>query len=182
MNPLGSIASYKRDYRGYEIRVKRDFGSQFHLIDGMPCMWGYVVVKDGCNAMPGATWFQTVKEAKRAIDVLIEHPEGGDAFWKALRGENGATDLIQLERDIDKMRDVYMLSSQRESYDRIVAAALKKPEPDIGATMEKIKLRDEVNNANHRVSHAINVLLDAKVALEDGNTDEALRIITEATE
>jgi hypothetical protein len=67
-----SIAAHKVIHRGFEIRVKRDFGNQFHLIDGMPCMWGYVVVKDGCNAMPGATWFQTVKAAKRGIDALFD--------------------------------------------------------------------------------------------------------------
>lgn len=81
----------QRHYRGFDIKVKRDFGGMPHWIDGMPCMWGYVVCHGsaqeyaGCNAMPGATWFQTVKEAKRAIDVFIEANGDADAFWARFR-------------------------------------------------------------------------------------------------
>lgn len=87
---VDQIPNYHRSYKGYDIVVKRDFGSQFFLIDGMPCMWGYVVVigKDkpfaGCNAMPGATWFQTVKDAIEAIDVLEITGDCAE-FWPAYR-------------------------------------------------------------------------------------------------
>lgn len=65
-------ARYTLTYRGYEIRLKRDFGGKFHLIDGMPALWGYVLCKGSVNACPGAGWFQTVKDAKRAADILEE--------------------------------------------------------------------------------------------------------------
>lgn len=76
------------EYRGYNIQVKRDFGGRAHLVDGLPCMWGYVVVKGICNVMPGGTWFQTVKSAKQAIDILIDH--GPDGFWETLRDMDAA--------------------------------------------------------------------------------------------
>lgn len=79
------------DYKGFRIVVKRDFGSSPFLIDGMPCIWGYVVTYGpgmeyaGCNAMPGATWFQTVREAKDAIDthIAVGGEKNSDAFWSA---------------------------------------------------------------------------------------------------
>ena len=78
------------EHRGYRIAVKQDFGPEPPTVDGMPVMSGYVVLdQDGDNAMPGATWFQTVKSAKHAIDVLIDvgGPENADQFWALLRQE-----------------------------------------------------------------------------------------------
>lgn len=72
---------YQVDHRGHSIIVKQDFGDSWHLIDGMPCAWGYVVVKDGCNAMPAAIWFQTVRDAKAAIDILIQAEGDAQKFW-----------------------------------------------------------------------------------------------------
>lgn len=84
--------AHKVAYRGFTIRLKGDFGDSFFLIDGMPCAWGYVAVRNGCNAMPGATWFQTVKEAKRGIDALIAaeanfYTPAGQAkeFWRLVQ-------------------------------------------------------------------------------------------------
>lgn len=91
-------------YRGFTIKVKRDIGStgqSFHLIDGMPCAWGYVVccASGFLNVMPGATWFQTVKAAKEAVDILIEcgglpvepwdENVDGAEFWRKMRGRAG---------------------------------------------------------------------------------------------
>jgi hypothetical protein len=50
------------DYHSYMIEPKRD----------APSSIGYVVVKEHCNVMPGATWFRTIEAAKCAVDVLIE--------------------------------------------------------------------------------------------------------------
>lgn len=81
-----AIASYSVKYRGFKVVVKRDFGGRFFLIDGMPCMWGYVVIDDtGCNVMPGATWFQTVRDAKRGIDNLLRAEDDPVAFWELMR-------------------------------------------------------------------------------------------------
>ena len=68
------------DYRGFTIEPKRDFGPSGFYIGGKFIKRGYVVVKDGCNAMPGATWFYTVEDAKNAIDILID--VGGDDIWQ----------------------------------------------------------------------------------------------------
>lgn len=84
--------NYSVQYRGFTLHVKGDFGDQPHLIDGLPCAWGYIAVRNGCNAMPGATWFQTVKDGKRGVDALIQAeamfyaPEAQAAeFWRLVR-------------------------------------------------------------------------------------------------
>lgn len=69
------------DYRGFTIEPKRDFGpGPGFYINGQFIKRGYVVVKDGCNAMPGATWFLAIESAKEAIDILIE--VGGLNIWQ----------------------------------------------------------------------------------------------------
>src|SRR4051812_47193161 len=64
----------------YRIVPKRDFGNQPFLINGKWVSSGFVVIYTkahptmgryaGCNAMPGATWFQTIRRALIAIDCL----------------------------------------------------------------------------------------------------------------
>ena len=68
------------DWHGFTIEPKRDFGPSGFFLDGRFTKIGYVVVKDGCNAMPGATWFRSIEDAKDAIDVLIE--VGGADIWQ----------------------------------------------------------------------------------------------------
>lgn len=86
---------YSLAHAGFEIVIKQDFGGSFFLIDGLPCAWGYVVCYGrghqyaGCNAMPGAVWFQTVKDAKTAINDLITAEENPSVFWY-LRETRGA--------------------------------------------------------------------------------------------
>lgn len=73
----------------YQIKIKRDFPkydwydsttrSNKHL--------GFVVVKDGCNCIPGACWFRTIEDAMLGIEI---HMKTGDtpAFhteWKKMR-------------------------------------------------------------------------------------------------
>ncbi len=67
------------DYRGFTVEPKRDFVGSGFYINGKFTKRGYVVVKDGCNAMPGATWFHTIESAKEAIDILID--VGGEDIW-----------------------------------------------------------------------------------------------------
>jgi hypothetical protein len=75
------------DYRGFAVEPKRDFGPVGFYIDGRFVKDGFVVVKDGCNAMPGATWFRTIDSAKHAIDVFIDVDGDAYKFWTRLRGE-----------------------------------------------------------------------------------------------
>lgn len=80
-------------YNAYIIEPKRDFGNMPYWIDGFPVTQGYVVVKDGCNVMPGATWFQTVRDAKRACDIL---DRVGDTprFWDEWKKVDEGADAL----------------------------------------------------------------------------------------
>ncbi len=60
------------EWKGYIIIEKVGYG------DGKP---GVMVVKDGCNAMPGATWFESVEQAKKGIAALILSEQTGGDFW-----------------------------------------------------------------------------------------------------
>lgn len=68
------------DYQGFTIEPKRDFGPHGFFLEGRFTKVGCVVIKDACNAMPGATWFRTIEDAKEAIDVLIA--VGGADIWQ----------------------------------------------------------------------------------------------------
>ena len=78
---------FSTPYRGYSIKAKLDFPKGGFLVNGRKITKGYVAVKDGCNAMPGATWFKTVPEAKQAIDVLIAvgGEENSGLFWEIIQ-------------------------------------------------------------------------------------------------
>lgn len=71
----------------YRIVPKRDFGTGFFLINGRQVRQGFVVTDGFCNVMPGATWFQTVADAMRALRILIEVNGDARRFWIAMREE-----------------------------------------------------------------------------------------------
>ena len=75
-------------YRGHSIVPKRDFGSTGYWMNGRFVKKGFVVVKDGCNVMPGACWFQTIEEAQHAIRVLIKTKGNDDHFWEIMQPFN----------------------------------------------------------------------------------------------
>jgi len=74
----------------YRIAIKRDFGKGkgFWLpgagdVGTMNYGYvksGFVVLKQGCNCMPGATWFRTVAEAMIAIKAHMEVGHSSQ-FW-----------------------------------------------------------------------------------------------------
>jgi hypothetical protein len=73
-------------YLGYKIETKRDHGSR------PPKNPGWVVVGKYqgiycCNAMPGATWFHSLRSAREAICVLIavEGEKNAGLFWEVLQ-------------------------------------------------------------------------------------------------
>lgn len=72
-------------YRGFHIVPKLDFGTQGFLIKGKWVKSGFVVTDGSCNIMPGATWFQTVLEAKRGIDIFISVKGNADRFWEVIQ-------------------------------------------------------------------------------------------------
>jgi len=85
----------------YRIVPKRDFGGQPFLINGRSVLRGFLVCYNtgpfkGCNAMPGATWSETIRGALQMIRVF-EKVGGeplkrvGDRFWPLLHRINGTT-------------------------------------------------------------------------------------------
>jgi hypothetical protein len=74
------------EYRGYTIGPKRDFGGKPFSIEGRSVMSGFVVGKDHVgNIMPGATWFETIEQAKHGIDCHIAANGSSDEFWRLVR-------------------------------------------------------------------------------------------------
>lgn len=72
-------------YHGYSIQLKRDFPKGGALIDGKIITRGWVVIKNSCNIMPGATWFRSITKAKHAIDVFIKSGGDADLFWELMQ-------------------------------------------------------------------------------------------------
>ena len=60
------------EWNGYTIKKKVGY------VDKTP---GVMVVKDGCNPMPGGCWFHTVDDAKKGIAALILSEQTGGDFW-----------------------------------------------------------------------------------------------------
>lgn len=46
---------------------------------------GFVVTDGLCNIMPGATWFRSIDEAIKALEVLCSVNFDSDAFWANVR-------------------------------------------------------------------------------------------------
>jgi hypothetical protein len=72
-------------HRGFTIKPKRDFGGHPYFIRGKTVWRGFVVVRDGINVMPAATWFYTVEHAKVGIDCLIESDGNAQHFYDLLQ-------------------------------------------------------------------------------------------------
>ena len=62
----------KKMAKKYRIKAKRDFGPYGYFHKGKTYHTGLVVVKDGCNAVPGAGWFMSYASAMLAVEVLEE--------------------------------------------------------------------------------------------------------------
>jgi hypothetical protein len=71
-------------YRTLIIKPKLDFGTGY-LIKGVMVKEGWLVSDGCCNIMPGATWFETIDEAKHAIDILIAVKGDSQAFWEIMQ-------------------------------------------------------------------------------------------------
>lgn len=67
-------------YSGLTIKPKRDFGNSLEH--------GWVVVRGGCNVLPGATWGRSMDEALMLANVFLAVeglPNEADRFWNLLR-------------------------------------------------------------------------------------------------
>lgn len=78
----------------YRIKPKRDFTAKGFWIDGAWVRQGFVVTDESgtTNVMPAATWFRTIADAMRGIEVL-EHVHGNATDW-----------WIAMRRPIDKQQ------------------------------------------------------------------------------
>lgn len=81
------LESYQRGDRvlveDYTIKPKGD-------LFGWPHTHGWVVVKDGVNVLPGATWSHSLDGAKRLVHAFIaagedQSPECARRFWSLVR-------------------------------------------------------------------------------------------------
>jgi hypothetical protein len=84
-----ALKAHEAAYGGYTIRVKRDFGTRFQHVYGASTLWGYAICDSQLrNVMPGETWFQTVAEAARAVDIWTAVRGDVDKFWRAWKAEH----------------------------------------------------------------------------------------------
>jgi hypothetical protein len=100
------------EYAGFTIKPKRDFGASgfYDAPTRRKVKEGWVVVKDGCNAMPGATWAHTQAAAKQMIDVFMAVGENPDRFWHLL----GALQAVQPEPTVKQKGEVRFILGNPE--------------------------------------------------------------------
>lgn len=92
------------EYAGFKIMPKRDFGetgfwdshTRRHVKEG------WVIVRAGCNIMPGATWAHTQAQATQMIDAFIVVDEDPQKFHHLMRAINAAAP----EPDVRKKGEV----------------------------------------------------------------------------
>lgn len=70
----------------YRIVPKRDFGGRGFYVRGGWVRHGFVVTDGLCNIMPAATWFETIPEAMRALDIWIGCHGDAAQWWKHAYG------------------------------------------------------------------------------------------------
>ena len=74
-------------YFGYTIQPKRDFGKLPFLINGRMVSSGWVVTDGICNVLPGATWAETIDQAKQLVRMYIQADYNADLFWQLVKAK-----------------------------------------------------------------------------------------------
>lgn len=97
-NELGEVEQpvpqHHHEHLGFKIAPKQDFGpGPGYYIEGEYVKEGYVVVENGCNVMPGATWFRTVERARQGIDDFLAADRDGPRFWEIRRARLAQSSL-----------------------------------------------------------------------------------------
>lgn len=88
----------------YTIKPKRDFGSTgfWDAPTRSHISMGWVIVKDGCLATPGAGWYKTMTQAKAGVGLLMASK--GDA--EVYHGLNQALRyMIEADRENQKVAE-----------------------------------------------------------------------------
>lgn len=92
-------------YRDWQIIPKLDFG-RLHQGERV----GFLILRQGSNVAPGATWFETVSQAKKGVDACILATKDGVIdgvlFW-LLMGKAGLdiTDSFILREELARKPD-----------------------------------------------------------------------------
>jgi len=74
------------EYKSFTIRPICHAFQPF-WVDGRWRTRGFIAVRAGCHALPGAVWFHSVEETKNGIEWFLQ--SGGDVkrFWQLLHKE-----------------------------------------------------------------------------------------------
>lgn len=83
-NGIFNVKNRVVTYRGFTIKPKLDFGSYPHRNHGNVISTGWVVIKDGCLALPGATWSESILSARASIDIWIEANFNAEKYWELM--------------------------------------------------------------------------------------------------
>ena len=86
-------------YKGHTVQPKLDFTRDGYWVHGKIITHGWVVCKDGYNVMPGATWFESIREAKEALNVLLRVECDAKRFWEAMQPKRYKLGQRVTERD-----------------------------------------------------------------------------------
>jgi hypothetical protein len=96
-NGLLNVPDIKIIHLGFVIVPKLDFGNSAYHTKGNIVKRGYVVTDGGSlNVMPGATWFQSVIEARHAIGVLHASRGNAQMFWAMMREAQGLAEYEEV--------------------------------------------------------------------------------------
>ena len=125
------------NYKNFIIKPKRDFGQYGYLIDGKMIKEGWIVTDhQNVNVMPGATWFQTIKQSKLAIDVLIKYGENN--FWNGWNKEK----LNDLEKELAKEEKI-VEKKEKEININPVMIKLVEERRTLGQEHNSVRIRKE---------------------------------------
>lgn len=88
-NGLINVPNIQIAYKGFTIQAKLDMGAYPWQSKGNDIRRGYIVVENGCLAMPGGAWSESVIGAKAMIDIYLEAGRDATKFWELLREAQG---------------------------------------------------------------------------------------------
>jgi hypothetical protein len=83
-NGMFNVKNRVVEYRGFTIKPKLDMGTHPWLTHANRISTGWVVVKDGCLALPGACWDSSLLACRSSIDLWIESGFNAEKFWELM--------------------------------------------------------------------------------------------------
>lgn len=83
-NGMWQVKNRVVNYRGFSIVPKLDFGQNPYRSHANVISTGWVITKNGCNAMPGATWDSSLLACRASIDIWIESGFNAEKYWELM--------------------------------------------------------------------------------------------------